>query len=298
MPEQRRRSAAGRRERWIRTLPEPSSQPLSTRSYAWERTFSRSSPSSPSSSAQSSTWGIVNGWWAGIGRPSPRRPSSNSGKSTTHRKCRPPSFTGGRPSSRRSSPSTWQPSVPLVGDEQAAGRRRSAPSAVDERRPARRRRGTWPPASSSVDGPSSPASTRIHTRPLAPQRLACVGQVVEPAAAGVAAPPGTTDALDAGRLEGVELGGREHVGQLDQLHAEAHVGLVGAEAVHGVVPGHARDLADRLAGHGLDGRDRPRRRWPRGRRPGSTKLISASSWVNSNWRSARRSSSRRQRAIW
>ena len=30
----------------------------------------------------------------------------------------------------------------------------------------------------------------------------------------------------------------------------------------------------------------------------STKLISRSSWVNSGWRSPRRSSSRKQRAIW
>ena len=62
------------------------------------------------------------------------------------------------------------------------------------------------------------------------------------------------DALDrAGRREGVEPGRREHVGELDQLHAEAEVGLVGAEALHGLVPRHPRDLARALAGDRLGG---------------------------------------------
>ena len=50
---------------------------------------------------------------------------------------------------------------------------------------------------------------------------------------------GQPDALDHRRLERPELGGREHFAQVDQLEPEAHVGLVGAEAVLGLLPGHA-----------------------------------------------------------
>ena len=59
--------------------------------------------------------------------------------------------------------------------------------------------------------------------------------------------------IGGGRRERLELGGREDVGQLDQLHAEAEVGLVGAEAVHRLVPGDAGDLARALAGDRLGG---------------------------------------------
>ncbi len=48
-------------------------------------------------------------------------------------------------------------------------------------------------------------------------------------------------------------GGGEHLGELDQLHAEAQVGLVDAVAVHGLVPGDLRDLAGSLAEHRLGG---------------------------------------------
>ena len=66
--------------------------------------------------------------------------------------------------------------------------------------------------------------------------------------------PSTRSALDrARRGERVELGAREHLGELDQLHAEAEVGLVGAVAIHGLVPGDLRDRARSLAGHPLGG---------------------------------------------
>src|SRR6266516_4045481 len=74
-------------------LLERGSQPLTTRSYDSERARRSSSPVAVVSSPRSSGCGIVNGWWAGIGRPSPSIPS-NSGKSTTHTNWRPPSETG------------------------------------------------------------------------------------------------------------------------------------------------------------------------------------------------------------
>ena len=71
----------------------------------------------------SSGCGWVNGWWAGIGRPSSVM-ASNSGKSTTHSGTRPPSLTGGRPRSSRSAPSTVLRPAPLTRDDQheVAGR--------------------------------------------------------------------------------------------------------------------------------------------------------------------------------
>ena len=242
-----------------------------------------------SSRSTSSGWGIVNGWWAGTGLPSSSRPS-NRGKSTTHRKLRPPSVTGGRPSSSRSRPSTCR----TTGRASATSSTRSPGSAASADRT---------PASSASDrnlatGLSSPWSvTRIHTRPLAPHRLAASvrssSRLREKSPA-----PGTRMPFTVWPANALNPVVGEDVGQLDQLHAEPHIGLVGAVALHGLVPGHAGDVAAP--------RRRPPRRWrsaPRADTNASTsswptKLASTSSWVNSNWRSARRSSSRRHRAIW
>ena len=57
----------------------------------------------------------------------------------------------------------------------------------------------------------------------------------------------------AARLEGAELGGREHLAQVAELQPEAHVGLVGAVDLHRVVPGHPLDRAGTLAGDLLGG---------------------------------------------
>ena len=46
------------------------------------------------------------------------------------------------------------------------------------------------------------------------------------------------DALHRVGLEGAELGGREHLAQVDELEPEAHVGLVGAVALLRLVPRH------------------------------------------------------------
>jgi hypothetical protein len=59
------------------------------------------------------------------------------------------------------------------------------------------------------------------------------------------------DGLDHLGLERLELRRLEHLADVDQLHAEAQVGLVGAVALHRLVPRHALDGRSRLAGHGL-----------------------------------------------
>ncbi len=65
------------------------------------------------------------------------------------------------------------------------------------------------------------------------------------------APSGTRIPLTHGGLEGVEAGRGEQVGELDELHPEAGVGLVGPEALLGVEPREARDVGHGLAGDGL-----------------------------------------------
>src|SRR5918994_1059809 len=89
--------------------------------------------------------------------------------------------------------------------------------------------------------------------------LRLVGQLVEPPA-GELGPARHPDALDARRLERLEPGRGEHRRQLDQLHPEAGVGLVGAVALGRLLPGHAAerrrvdvDAGDRLraGAHGL-----------------------------------------------
>ena len=121
---------------------------------------------------------------------------------------------------------------PLVGDDQqqvAGLRRRAAPST--------------PLTSTSLrnlatgEETVAPSSTRIHTRPLAPKRLAC--SVSSSSCERLRpAPPGDAQALHARRPEGVEPGLGEQRGELHQLHPEAHVGLVAAEALLGLLPGH------------------------------------------------------------
>ena len=150
---------------------------------------------------------------------------------------------------------------PLVGDDQQqvarlgreALRRRAACSVSDRNL-----------ATGDSSAPS--AATFIHTRPLAP---ICLAVSVSPSSLlrpYSSALPGGVDALDAGGAgERLELGGGEHVGQLGELHAEAQVGLVDAEALHRLVPGDLDDLAgvlaDGLGGgeHGVADRGRARR---------------------------------------
>ena len=92
---------------------------------------------------------------------------------------------------------------------------------------------------------------------------------------------------------------RGDVGDVLQFQAESRVGPVDAVASHRLVVGHVRQRAREFVRSG--------RLEDRGASAPSimsimsstwTKLISRSSWVNSGWRSARRSSSRKQRTIW
>jgi hypothetical protein len=89
-----------------------------------------------------------------------------------------------------------------------------------------------------------------------------------------------------------------NVADIGELKAEAQVRLVRAKAVHGLPPGHAPEggghvHVQHLFEHSLD-----EALWMAMMSSSSMKLISRSIWVNSGWRSARRSSSRKHRAIW
>jgi len=100
-----------------------------------------------------------------------------------------------------------------------------------------------------------------------------------------------------GRAPGLVAEGR---GEVDQLHPEAQVGLVGAEALERLVVGEPRerDVLERPLGVTARETAIAIVSTKSITVSSATKLISRSSWVNSGWRSPRRSSSRKQRAIW
>ena len=85
-----------------------------------------------------------------------------------------------------------------------------------------------------------------------------------------------------------------------ELHAEAQVGLVRAEPVDRLAVREAREGSARMGRSGTTARVTAdgHRSTQAITSSSATKLISRSSWVNSGCRSPRRSSSRRQRAIW
>ena len=101
------------------------------------------------------------------------------------------------------------------------------------------------------------------------------------------------------RAEDLELGLAQGFAEVDELEAEARVGPVGAEARRSPRRNTCAASAARAAA-----RRRCSKTWASSRSLSaitsstSTKDISMSSWVKSGWRSARRSSSRKQRAIW
>ena len=187
-----------------------------------------------SSRSRSSGCGIVKGWWAAWGLPSSSVPSK-SGNSVTHKNRRSPSPTGGRPRSRRSWPEHLARRAPLVGDDEhevagrrAGGRHEPGPLGVGEELVERRRQRQ--PAPSDV--------TLNQARPLAPSSLARSTRAssrLRPSDA----PSGTRIAFTHGAAKARTCGAGEHRAQVDELHPEAQVGLVDAEAVHGLVPGHA-----------------------------------------------------------
>ncbi len=91
----------------------------------------------------------------------------------------------------------------------------------------------------------------------------------------------------------------EQIGQLDEFQQHARVGLVRAVARHRVGVGEARERAREFDAAGVAPRaDASPPRAPRALLRRRRSDISKSICVNSSWRSARRSSSRKQRAIW
>ena len=88
-----------------------------------------------------------------------------------------------------------------------------------------------------------------------------VGQLVE-LLAGIVGTAGNADAADVlGLVEhGERAGALQHIHQLDELHAEAQVGLVAAETAHSLVPRHtlqggnlhATNLLEQMAGQVLE----------------------------------------------
>jgi hypothetical protein len=106
------------------------------------------------------------------------------------------------------------------------------------------------------------------------------------------------DGPDVRRLEHAERRVLEVVGALDQLEPHPQVRLVAAEPRHRLGVRHPWDRRRDLVpdqppqrGQYLPSDSAITSSW-------SAKLISMSSWVNSGCRSARKSSSRKQRAIW
>ncbi len=212
---------------------------------------SRSSGSSELSRPTSSGCGIVNGWWAGTGFLSSPRPS-NRGKSTTHRNCRPPSVTGGRPSSRRSRPSRWR----TVGRSSATISTRSPGSASSVGADAAGLVGGEELGDRAVEallGDPHPHQA------LAAPPLDLVGQVVE-AAAGELGPAGHPDALDARRLRRPGTRCARSTGVSSTSSSPKRMSGL-SEPNRSCASSHVmlRDRRDLLAAT----RPRRRRRWPR-----------------------------------
>ena len=187
-------------------------------------------------SSRSSGWGMVNGWCAGIGRPSSSS-ASNSGKSTTQRNCEPTLVH------RRAAELDPQRAEHVV-DEPARPGGHEQQVARLARRACRRCRAARPPTGTSAPGTRARRRrrTRIHTRPPAPSCLARSTSLSTCARDMPPSPGSRMPFTDVG-LEGAELGGGEHLAEVDELEAEAHVGLVGAVALLRLVPGHARHRA-------------------------------------------------------
>ena len=154
----------------------------------------------------------------------------------TQQKRSGPSMTGGRPRSTRSWPST----------SEARGARRRRRARDRRRRPrvaaripgARRReelrdRRLEVGAVLAGDDPHPDEALRAE----AFARSTSASRRARPSSA----PPASTMPRTTGGSEGVELGVGEHLGEVDELHREAQVGLVRAVPVDRLVPGHLLD---------------------------------------------------------
>ena len=108
----------------------------------------------------------------------------------------------------------------------------------------RHRRGHRQPAASRAAGAVGQRLAGTHPHPhqaLRAPALALLGEIVDSVATDAGA-AGHPDAPHGRRLERVETGVGEQVGELDELETEPQVGLVGPEPVDGLVP---RDLGHR-----------------------------------------------------
>ena len=182
-------------------------------------------------------------------------------------------------------------------------RARSSPTCRRRRaasRPARRRS-----ASSScsernlaIGERTSPASSRtMYARPFAPHSFA--NSSSSASSLRERRLRHAEEAHGLGAREDAELRAARRLGRVLDLEPEAQVGLVRAEAPVGLCVGHARERRLELDAEAL-APDRGEHRPPSARTgtPRSGNDISTSSWVISCTRSARRSSSRKQIAIW
>ena len=259
--------------------------------------MARAAPGSVSSRSTSSSRGAVNGWCIA----SHRRSSSfhsNSGNSMTHRSHGP--RRGIRP--RRCASSSAKAPRATVAAERLWSATSSTRSPALGARPRQER---LPVASEGRAAgrwmrPRPRAPRPAPWRPSSSRRSVEVVELL----AGEARPPGTARAFTAppcatACAKTLKTPPREQLGQSTELQLEAQVGLVRAVAPHRLV---VRDPPERAG----------RARCPCARRKisatspstigrkssRSTNDISMSICVNSGWRSARRSSSRKQRTIW
>ena len=243
--------------------------------------------------------GAVNGWCSASQR-SPSASWWNIGKRTIQRMSWTPSGTSEkrRASSRRSAPSTAAATAPL-----SATRNSTSPSAGTEplvdRRDLRLRTGTWRSASATPTGP--PRTPTPAPWPRTAWRSSVSASSSERGSSRTPALiPRTTPPELQGTGEDLELGARSQgAAEVGELQPEPGVGAVRAEAAHRLGVGHLRPRREPAP---RTPPARRRRRSPTRRArvtsSSSTKPISMSSWVNSAIRSARESSSRKQRTIW
>ena len=262
----------------------------------------RTAPCSGSSSNRSthSGFGDVKAWCTAVhARPRPRRRRWRSELARTgvlrrsRRTTRPTrrsAPTAARPpgARRRAVPGTTPP-LPAPKNTQSPG---LAPtwSARDHALGLGQVLGDRPASS-----PSSP--TRTYASPRAPRCFAHSCHASR-TLRGCDAPPGMTTAPTYGGLEHPERGVREVLRALDELQPEAQVGLVVEVTCHRVGVREPRDRERDVVPHQVASRALITASPTAMTSSWSTKLSSMSSWVNSGCRSARKSSSRKQRAIW
>ena len=268
--------------------PPPISSPFSTTSYARLRT----EPASVAMRPTSSGWGAVKGWWRGSQRPSSAFQPTR-GKSSTHTGAQ--AASGTRPcrsaNRTRSVPSTSE----ATSSESATSVMRSpgdAPRSV-----------AIPSRNLATGERREPSScTATHTSPFAPS--ACASAIrSSPSLREVPSPaPGTTRPRTTPPPSTTERNTPNSVRPAASV--QSRISMPNRRSGRSV-PKRRMASAYAMRGNGV-GRSIPASAKHATRTasvrssmsPGSTKEASTSNCVNSGCRSARRSSSRKQRAIW